>query len=135
MGSPFARRWIISIHALHEESDFFGKIIGRRLVISIHALHEESDLSRPSMTCSASIFQSTLSMRRATTTSTPKFTLRVIFQSTLSMRRATLSTTTIRSPFRFQSTLSMRRATGNLIDRGFNTDISIHALHEESDMS
>ena len=22
---------------------------------------------------------------------------------------------------------------GNLIDRGFNTDISIHALHEESD--
>ena len=57
-------------------------------LISIHALHEESD-----------------------TTSTPKFTLRVIFQSTLSMRRAT--------------TWSYQLST--------MLPISIHALHEESD--
>mgnify|MGYP000587133888 CR=1 FL=1 len=34
----------ISIHALHEESDFFGKIVRGGSVISIHALHEESDV-------------------------------------------------------------------------------------------
>ena len=56
-------------------------------------------------------FQSTLSMRRATT-STPRFTLRVIFQSTLSMRRAT-------------KTFAAKR---------YGIKISIHALHEESDL-
>ena len=56
----------ISIHALHEESDHHHTNQPISKVISIHALHEESDLSRPSMTCSDSIFQSTLSMRRAT---------------------------------------------------------------------
>ena len=35
---------VISIHALHEESDFDLSIRdGRTLGISIHALHEESD--------------------------------------------------------------------------------------------
>ena len=33
----------------------------------------------------------------------------------------------------FQSTLSMRRATRNLAILGGKNDISIHALHEESD--
>ena len=36
------------------------------LYISIHALHEESDFSRISKSPFHSIFQSTLSMRRAT---------------------------------------------------------------------
>ena len=35
----------ISIHALHEESDLDGAEFGAFGVISIHALHEESDLS------------------------------------------------------------------------------------------
>ena len=35
----------------------------------------------------------------------------------------------------FQSTLSMRRATGRFADSGEPTAISIHALHEESDVS
>ena len=56
----------ISIHALHEESDPRKHYpIGYR-VISIHALHEESDRSIRIFSQKVSIFQSTLSMRRAT---------------------------------------------------------------------
>ena len=36
----------ISIHALHEESDFVCTVGGISLIISIHALHEESDNRR-----------------------------------------------------------------------------------------
>ena len=36
---------MISIHALHEESDIVGIVAVVLLKISIHALHEESDLS------------------------------------------------------------------------------------------
>ena len=57
---------MISIHALHEESDFFRKIIGRGFIISIHALHEESDSFGRRLQVLNAIFQSTLSMRRAT---------------------------------------------------------------------
>ena len=35
--------------------------------------------------------------------------------------------------YKFQSTLSMRRATGLLDVDGNKEEISIHALHEESD--
>ena len=35
----------------------------------------------------------------------------------------------------FQSTLSMRRATGNRRAGDWHDEISIHALHEESDLS
>ena len=34
---------VISIHALHEESDWIIGVIGVLILISIHALHEESD--------------------------------------------------------------------------------------------
>ena len=58
---------VISIHALHEESDTAVHIIAEVLfVISIHALHEESDLPPCCSTTPHSTFQSTLSMRRAT---------------------------------------------------------------------
>ena len=58
----------------------------------------------------------------------------VVFQSTLSMRRATSlrHTSRIRSS-RFQSTLSMRRATDAVCIAPEDDEISIHALHEESD--
>ena len=36
----------ISIHALHEESDYGIKEYIKNGYISIHALHEESDMSR-----------------------------------------------------------------------------------------
>ena len=80
---------MISIHALHEESDatrtqctsrseFQSTLSMRRAtlgghatvdvpaVISIHALHEESDVPLSSIVDVTAGFQSTLSMRRAT---------------------------------------------------------------------
>ena len=55
------------------------------------------------------------------------------FQSTLSMRRATEDIEWKVSDLIFQSTLSMRRATHRRFGRKNEMDISIHALHEESD--
>ena len=58
---------VISIHALHEESDVHGvELLQRDVVISIHALHEESDPAGPAGARRTPGFQSTLSMRRAT---------------------------------------------------------------------
>ena len=59
------RRFGISIHALREESDASTPTHPRLLAISIHALREESDASTPMMPF-ARLFQSTLSVRRAT---------------------------------------------------------------------
>ena len=56
----------ISIHALHEESDELESELSADFVISIHALHEESDAIMATPGFTDSIFQSTLSMRRAT---------------------------------------------------------------------
>ena len=58
----------ISIHALHEESDP-NRLLASIMEggISIHALHEESDeCIRPTWVRQTPLFQSTLSMRRAT---------------------------------------------------------------------
>ena len=58
------------------------------------------------------------------------------FQSTLSMRRATLGESDKQANGEFQSTLSMRRATAQYhYGQTVNLAISIHALHEESDLS
>ena len=105
---------IISIHALHEESDSVQSAdYADRRHISIHALHEESDLQFSRKRFDMSKFQSTLSMRRATRYSVMFPASRLVFQSTLSMRRATSNVPTEHHRFR----------------------ISIHALHEESDLS
>ena len=56
----------ISIHALHEESDYGIKEYIKNGHISIHALHEESDEIRKVKMLVLREFQSTLSMRRAT---------------------------------------------------------------------
>ena len=56
--------------------------------ISIHALHEESDSHANALTYMSPLFQSTLSMRRATQGRHEELTA-AQFQSTLSMRRAT----------------------------------------------
>ena len=57
----------ISIHALHEESDV-AQARENAIVsyISIHALHEESDFYIIVDSDYSTVFQSTLSMRRAT---------------------------------------------------------------------
>ena len=101
---------LISIHALHEESDQSYERVSTKLSISIHALHEESDRIMR-IRRSAARFQSTLSMRRATGART-----RIFYKTTA-----------------FQSTLSMRRATYARFGIWVSVSISIHALHEESD--
>ena len=146
----------ISIHALHEESDrprkrstsgivrFQSTLSMRRATdddpgqrhgyrISIHALHEESDMLRESEAYGPSSFQSTLSMRRATLRRRYVIESLHLFQSTLSMRRATALQNAYAKATEFQSTLSMRRATAVHVPSAQGVDISIHALHEESD--
>ena len=56
-----------------------------------------------------------------------------IFQSTLSVRRATESISCRMSDVIFQSTLSVRRATDLAFPIAHDARISIHALREESD--
>ena len=126
------------------------------LCISIHALHEESDTHTKQRHCKSRLFQSTLSMRRATQ-GFGGFVKSATFQSTLSMRRATATPLhCFLDEFAFQSTLSMRRATSWTLDLAYGSgefqstlsmrratildwlnvdrlEISIHALHEESD--
>ena len=57
----------ISIHALRKESDQEPDVSARLdNIISIHALRKESDDVAPNKRLEAIIFQSTLSVRRAT---------------------------------------------------------------------
>ena len=80
-------------------------------------------------------FQSTLSARRATSSSAAESTDN-LFQSTLSARRATFGNiSSLSCSIEFQSTLSARRATVNLFNDFNYRTISIHALREESDIS
>ena len=57
---------VISIHALRKESDSDLRRIPPRGVISIHALRKESDVQWALTYSTRWIFQSTLSVRRAT---------------------------------------------------------------------
>ena len=56
----------ISIHALREESDFIHQLFSPEKEISIHALREESDIKHQVISQIIATFQSTLSVRRAT---------------------------------------------------------------------
>src|SRR5258707_216456 len=56
----------VSIHALYEESDRCRSSRTPYLKVSIHALYEESDYSVAGFINPKSFFQSTLSMKRAT---------------------------------------------------------------------
>ena len=102
---------IISIHALHEESDHaalrtpFGFV-----VISIHALHEESDLQPLHIYLKFAIFQSTLSMRRAT-----RWLGGLQFADDISIHAL------------------HEESDAKLPVAALVPEISIHALHEESD--
>ncbi len=58
----------------------------------------------------------------------------IIFQSTLSVRRATSGTPASRESVQFQSTLSVRRATRVRAMPPDGVWISIHALRKESDL-
>ena len=102
-----------------------------------------------------SVFQSTLSLRRATPVEDDPVSVRAIsihallaesdlgiglklvqgclFQSTLSLRRATSYVPREGVWPLFQSTLSLRRATRSNGEAEFHHHISIHALLAESD--
>ena len=80
-------------------------------------------------------FQSTLSVRRATTAVSYVSARSTIFQSTLSVRRATSDNVNHPKHYEFQSTLSVRRATFRMVGIERLCGISIHALREESDAS
>ena len=104
---------VISIHALHEESDPDYRLGEPSTEISIHALHEESDFA---IFCHASRspkFQSTLSMRRAT-----RFHDSFVAIDGISIHA-----------LHEESDLSQHFAKTRQLG------ISIHALHEESDLS
>ena len=104
----------------------------RSRVISIHALHEESDASSLAFAIFL-LFQSTLSMRRAILRSNIHVPL-LGFQSTLSMRRA-IDLSSAHQPKATISIHALHEESDHRqrhpIRRGGR--ISIHALHEESD--
>ena len=113
-GHRIADLWIvvISIHALREESDLtFDHYYPVTIPISIHALREESDTLKFDVVTACVLFQSTLSVRRATAITFTQWIDQTKFQSTLSVRRATHG--------------------HGVKPRGLS--ISIHALREESD--
>ena len=80
----------ISIHALLAESDVSLSIMMQLCEISIHALLAESDFEAGRAGMQAALFLSTLSLRRATSTSAKRW-MPTEFLSTLSLRRATPS--------------------------------------------
>ena len=102
-------------------------------LISIHALHEESDEFVVSSISSQQKFQSTLSMRRATfdVERCDHLRGRISIHALHEESDPLCCSTTPRSIF--QSTLSMRRATIRVSPYRHAAFISIHALHEESD--
>ena len=102
---------MISIHALHEESDPHRVQQAAEPLISIHALHEESDV--PRAVCGDGHGGISIHALHEESDAVPSGHL---LQYVL-----------------FQSTLSMRRATGPYASDSRNMIISIHALHEESD--
>ena len=122
---------LISIHALHEESDdttaMLSKLVEFQSTLSMRRATASETIDKAD-----GIFQSTLSMRRAIMRY-GTLTLSMLFQSTLSMRRAMRTIDDTLEKHLFQSTLSMRRATQHARIRQVSDRISIHALHEESD--
>ena len=124
----------ISIHALLAESDqATNGLADTPPKISIHALLAESDYTTTITICTAWIFLSTLSLRRATSAPTGKWAgcnhfyprspcgerhdakqqtyPSNEFLSTLSLRRATANLRRNQHQRKFLSTLSLRRAT------------------------
>ena len=148
---------VISIHALRVESDQTVGQQQKRIDISIHALRVESDDIEPAPTHFDEVFQSTLSVWRATQhlhgsrarqgisihalrvesdrLTAPAAGVALYFnpRSPCGERRTTPSYGA--TAHRFQSTLSVWRATKRTRRRNGVLAISIHALRVESDSS
>ena len=81
----------ISIHALREESDEWERQKKQAIMISIHALREESDWQPDSTLCLAFLISIHALREESDKTGNELVELTVLFQSTLSVRRATRS--------------------------------------------
>ena len=102
--------------------------------ISIHALREESDAFYWNAKSQEEIiFQSTLSVRRATTKTRVILRFPVQFQSTLSVRRATQETPWLYGAYGISIHALREESDGLPRPDGMYTIISIHALREEND--
>ena len=124
----------ISIHALLAESDPLHWAPLRSWYISIHALLAESDSFTASITSAVAVFLSTLSLRRATSSTwwTALWQRNFYPRSPCGERLAgTAYGGTLGA---FLSTLSLRRATGDGLAVVDVLPISIHALLAESDL-
>ena len=125
---------VISIHALRKESDRrHARAATRRTGISIHALRKESDLESRSTCLITCLFQSTLSVRRATGVAVEYYTVHKISIHALRKESDISGLIEMRHCLQFQSTLSVRRATRAGGSGMAAHDISIHALRKESD--
>ena len=123
----------ISIHALHEESDYRPWAIVRLISISIHALHEESDLVVSSISSQQKKFQSTLSMRRATRAVQAVCSNQGISIHALHEESDGFQQWRVRGiPISIHALHEESDALADVAARIIN--ISIHALHEESDL-
>ena len=123
----------ISIHALRKESDKpFAKKF-RWNAISIHALRKESDTGERRQMAKLLLFQSTLSVRRATILYGDTHDSSLISIHALRKESDISCVTSSSRCGRFQSTLSVRRATARDANRVAGQTISIHALRKESD--
>ena len=155
---PSYRRLDFNPRSPRGERPKFGKDKSDAFIISIHALREESDLR----ICRASKyfityfnprsprgerhldlgdsyiceqFQSTLSARRATCQSAKRFWGGKNFNPRSPRGERRYNDNSCRNQHTFQSTLSARRATFFMIyDNMIKFTISIHALREESDL-
>ena len=122
---------LISIHALRKESDFVGPVHASFRNISIHALRKESDCREIAVQCEAEI--SIHALRKESDESSVRWIPRAIFQSTLSVRRATAI---IRGaiPVELISIHALRKESDQAVrGRLCRLSISIHALRKESD--
>ena len=124
----------ISIHALRKESDLHME---RKLLfidISIHALRKESDSSISSLRSFSSAFQSTLSVRRATSARSPSSNGSPISIHALRKESDAL-VGSLHVPLEI-SIHALRKESDPVLVEG-QTDkyyISIHALRKESDL-
>ena len=119
--------YIISIHALREESDNGVNCIINWTGISIHALREESDdrASNAVKYINSGIFQSTLSARRATAASKWLRLNKINFNPRSPRGERLLLRIYDKKAEQFQSTLSARRATTQAKkERGIKNDFN-----------
>ena len=123
----------ISIHALLAESDPLHWAPLRSWYISIHALLAESDSFTASITSAVAVFLSTLSLRRATSSTWWTALWQRNFYPRSPCGERPVAGSCRNGVIGFLSTLSLRRATRGHRLRWNPWSISIHALLAESD--